>query len=759
MNRSIPILAIALGWASAALAATPAPLTTLRAISTLTNAQASQHLPVAFEATVIYYGRNIKNLDVQNDGIGIFVKVTKDFDLALGDRVLVEGETEPSFLPYVISGNVRVLRHGTLPDPIEAGFDDLVRKQDNCKLVRVHGIVHAADLVNSAIAPSAKLQLLVDGGYIDLEVESHDEVALKNLLDAEVEVLGAAGRKFDAKMQQTGVKLKLTSLSDIKVLKRAGASPWSLPITPLSGIVSGVHVRDSTQRLRVHGTITYYQPGSAVVLQNGAESLWVSTLASDPMQIGDVADATGFPETRDGLLALNHAEIQDTRIQEPIRAQPATYQQLSFWGRSILGGHDYDLVSIEGRVVTAVREATQDEYVLISDGRPFSAVYHHPPPPTSAPPMLQVPEGTTIRVTGICLVLDTNPYNDQAPFNILLRSFDDIAVVAKPSWLSVRNLMVLIGLLLALMVAGGARGWMIERRIRRQTVALAYVEQRRGRILEDINGARPLAEILQEITEMVSFKLKGAPCWCQIAEGAPLGNCIRNLSAMRIVHQEIPAHSGPPLGFLFVGFDPSTKPTAIETQALSMAAALAALAIETRRLYTDLTHRSEFDLLTDLHNRFSLEKQLSALIAEASFKAGSFGLIYIDLDRFKQVNDEYGHNVGDLYLQEAAIRMKQQIRPHDTLARLGGDEFGAIIALVRSRDDVQEVATRLERCFDQPFAIGAHLLHGSASVGFAVYPFDATTSDGLFSAAVAAMYKAKKNRREIEMEHLELEKS
>jgi len=409
--------------------------------------------------------------------------------------------------------------------------------------------------------------------------------------------------------------------------------------------------------------------------------------------------------------------------------------------------------------VTAVREATQDEYVLISDGRPFSAVYHHPPPPTSAPPMLQVPEGTTIRVTGICLVLDTNPYNDQAPFNILLRSFDDIAVVAKPSWLSVRNLMVLIGLLLALMVAGGARGWMIERRIRRQTVALAYVEQRRGRILEDINGARPLAEILQEITEMVSFKLKGAPCWCQIAEGAPLGNCIRNLSAMRIVHQEIPAHSGPPLGFLFVGFDPSTKPTAIATQALSMAAALAALAIETRRLYTDLTHRSEFDLLTDLHNRFSLEKQLSALIAEASFKAGSFGLIYIDLDRFKQVNDEYGHNVGDLYLQEAAIRMKQQIRPHDTLARLGGDEFGAIIALVRSRDDVQEVATRLERCFDQPFAIGAHLLHGSASVGFAVYPFDATTSDGLFSAAVAAMYKAKKNRREIEMEHLELEKS
>ena len=373
--------------------------------------------------------------------------------------------------------------------------------------------------------------------------------------------------------------------------------------------------------------------------------------------------------------------------------------------------------------------------------------------------MLQIPVGTTIRVTGICLVLDSNPYNDRAPFNILLRSFNDIAVVAKPSWLSVGNLILLIGLLLAVMVAGGARGWVMERRVRNQTAVLAYIEQRRGRILEDINGNRPLAEILEEITEMVSFKLKGAPCWCRIADGAPLGNCIQILSAMRIVQHEIPAHSGPALGIVFAGFDPHAQSTAIEAEALSTAAALAALAIETRRLYTDLTHRSEFDLLTDLHNRFSLEKQLDALIEQASLKLGNFGLIYIDLDRFKQVNDLYGHNVGDLYLQEAAIRMKQQIRPLDTLARLGGDEFGAIIAIVRSRADVEEIATRLERCFDEPFAVGGHILYGSASVGIALYPIDATTSDGLFSAADAAMYKEKRIRREIEAEHAEMGKS
>jgi len=175
MKRLIPILAIALGCAPDASAATPAPSNTLRAIRALTNAQASQRLPVAFEATVTFYGRNIKSLDVQDDGIGMYVSVTRDFNLLPGDRVLVNGRTVPSFLPYVISDSITVLKHGTLPDPVKASFDDLVRTKDNCcLLVRVHGVVHAADLVYSAIAPSGRLELLVEGGYIDLEVESLD---------------------------------------------------------------------------------------------------------------------------------------------------------------------------------------------------------------------------------------------------------------------------------------------------------------------------------------------------------------------------------------------------------------------------------------------------------------------------------------------------------------------------------------------------------------------------------------------------------
>ena len=259
--------------------------------------------------------------------------------------------------------------------------------------------------------------------------------------------------------------------------------------------------------------------------------------------------------------------------------------------------------------------------------------------------MNHVQLGSRVHVSGICVLDHSNPFRGDVPFDILMRTPDDIAVVARPSLLNVRNLMILVGLLLLVVLGVGARGWAIEHRVRRQTVAMALIEQRRSRILEDINGTRPLAEIVEGITELVSFKLRGAPCWCQIADGARLGNCPPKLTGLRVVESTIPSHSGPALGTISVAFDQLAKPLATEPESLSMAVALTALAIETRRLYSDLRHRSEFDLLTDIHNRFSLDKYLDRQIDEAQQNAGIFGLIYIDLDKFKQVNDIYGHQV------------------------------------------------------------------------------------------------------------------
>jgi diguanylate cyclase (GGDEF)-like protein len=751
MKKLLPVVAILLGCGMAAWAAAPAPLTTLSAIHALTNAQASQSLPVAFEATVIYSRGYEKTVFVQDGDIAIYVQPTTEIKLVPGDRILVRGETRGSFRPFVLGSSITLLHHGAVPRPVPSTFDELIRAQRDCMLVTVHGVVRTADLTLSSSRQNIFLRILTDGGYIDAGVDSDDADALKGLLDAEVEVTGAASGRFDGKMQQTGILLHVSSLADVKILKSADASPWSLPVTPMDEILSSYHVKNITQRIRVHGTITYYQPGLAIVLQSGVKSLWIRTQTVAPLRIGNEADATGFPDVQDGFLTLTNSEIHENPAYSPISPLPATRQELT------ASKHAFDLVSVEGQVVTAIRQASQDEYALVVDGYMFSAIYRHPDTPGALSPIAQIPVGSRVRVTGICVLDSANPFEREVPFNILLRSSNDIAVIAAPSWLSIGNLIRVVGLLLLIVAVVSFWGWTLRRKVRSQTAdisarikaeafqerKMAQLEKRRSRILEDINGVRPLAEILEEITEMVCFGLDGALCWCEVTHGARLGNHPAAIGNLRLVREQIPARSGPPLGALFAGFDPATPPAAMENEALALGARLATLAIETRRLYADLRHRSEFDLLTDINNRFSLDKHLDALIEDARQRAGIFGLIYIDLDQFKLVNDNYGHHIGDLYLQEVALRMKRQLRSADLLARLGGDEFAALVPAARSRAEVEEVALRLERCMDEPFLIEEYVLRGSASVGIAVYPDDGSSKDTLLSFADAAMYKNK----------------
>jgi diguanylate cyclase (GGDEF)-like protein len=750
MKNVLSQLAIAFGcisisWANAPASSPPVPLTSARAIRSLTNAQAGRGLPVAFQATVTYSSEYRRNLFVQDGNVGLFVNDTISARLVPGDRVLIKGTTASGYRPSVLSNDITVLGHAAAPKPVPATFDELVRGRFDSILVNARGVVQSADMDRPSAdhLPGITLRVLLDGGYVDAQIDSVDPQLLDKLLDAEVTITGVAGGRFDGKMQLIGIVLRVPSLANIKILKPAAVGPWQIPETPMDEVLGFYHVKNLTSMVRVTGTITYFEPGATLVLQNGHKSIWINTDSYAPMKIGDRAEATGFPAYSHGFLMLYGSAIRDSGIPEPVKPAPLTWQQLAS------SKHIFDLVSVEGQVVMEAREASQDEYVLVADGQMFSAVYPHGQTADALTPMREVRVGTRIRVTGICATDNANPFGHDVPFRILLRSSDDLQVLSRPSWFTVRHLGTLVVILLVVMLVVGARAWYIDRTMRAHLAALGYLVQRRGVILEDINNSRPLAGILERITELASVSLKGAPCWCQVADGPSLGNCPAEVStsSLRIAEHAITGHTGLPLGAVFAAFDPRTSPNAEEDKALSAAAELATLAIETSRLHSDLVHRSEFDMLTDIENRFAFEKHLDGLIDEARQTAGMFGMIYIDLDDFKQVNDLLGHHVGDLYLQQVAGHMKRQLRPGDLLARLGGDEFGVLVPAAHNRSDVEEIALRLERCFDEPFLVQDYVLHGSSSVGIALYPADAVCNDGLVSAADAAMYLAKQFKK------------
>jgi len=750
LKRAIA-LAASLGWFAAAWAAAPSPLASLQAVHALDNPQAAKALPASFDATVTYYRNDDVDLFVQNGDTALYVLAPTGANLLPGDRVHIEGKTKDSFRPFVVADRVAMLRRGTPPSPLPVQFQDLVSAQRDCMRVRLRAVVRTANMVGNKASPSIYLEALMDGGFVDVAVNSGDASALQRLLDAEVEITGVVGAKFDQKIELTGIRINVQSLDDISVLRRPPGNLQALPLTPMEEILGSYKVLDRSRRVRVRGTITYYQPGSNIVLQAGTKSLWVSTLTSEPLQVGDIADVTGFAEVRFGYLGIAHAEIQDTHTFAPIQPISIGWRDLGF------GGNAFNRVSIEGRLVRQVREAARDEFVLTAGGHLFSALYRHPLPGTAKlpPPVKTIPEGSLVRVTGIGMFYSSDSFNGPIASDLLLQSLDDIAVVARPSGMNVRNLVVLVILLLAALVAVSLRGWFLGRKLLRQTAAIAadheaiaVLERQRSQILEDINASRPLAEIIEHIAHTVSLRLNGVPCWCELAADASIhGLRPADSASLRVARLEIPARFGPPHGLFFAAFDPASHSHPLESEALATGAKLATLAIETQSLYSDLHHRSDFDQLTDIYNRYSLDRQLDDFIATASQTGATFALVYIDLDEFKLVNDRYGHHVGDLYLQKLTLRIKHQLRSQDILARIGGDEFALLLPEVRSRAEAADIFQRVERCFDHPLSIEGFALYVSLSSGIALFPENGRSKDELMRIADEAMYAAKSGKQ------------
>ena len=153
------------------------------------------------------------------------------------------------------------------------------------------------------------------------------------------------------------------------------------------------------------------------------------------------------------------------------------------------------------------------------------------------------------------------------------------------------------------------------------------------------------------------------------------------------------------------------------------------------------------DPLTGLPNRLLFEDRLERRVAQAERERKGFALIFIDLDRFKSVNDTLGHRAGDLLLKEIGARMKARLRNSDTLARISGDEFAVILHEAQTSQAAEAAATNLLSAFDKPFDLDGTLRHSGASLGVALYPQHGATADDLLMHADSAMYVAKARGR------------
>ncbi len=182
-------------------------------------------------------------------------------------------------------------------------------------------------------------------------------------------------------------------------------------------------------------------------------------------------------------------------------------------------------------------------------------------------------------------------------------------------------------------------------------------------------------------------------------------------------------------------------------QRLTGVAALAAPAIQNGQLVDQLRHKASHDGLTGLLNRVGFRQRIDAALARVGADDGRIGLLFVDLNEFKRINDLHGHEAGDELIRQAGARLSSLCRENDDVARLGGDEFAIILADVHLDEQVRAAERRVRDAFTAPFDVGGLSLSVGASVGGGIWPDDGQTVSALVRHADAAMYEDKAHSR------------
>ncbi|MCC7173929.1 MAG: EAL domain-containing protein [Bryobacterales bacterium] len=320
------------------------------------------------------------------------------------------------------------------------------------------------------------------------------------------------------------------------------------------------------------------------------------------------------------------------------------------------------------------------------------------------------------------------------------------------------------------------------------------LESDRNRVLELVAGSEPLETVLESICRLAERQTPGAHCgavvwedgrlrlgaasklpagftdafaaeagaaaaaeWSELAVRGGTVYLERTSAAPLAVQRALASNAGlagcsvtpilsrdaSPLAAFVVFREWGSGEFSAESPVLETARRLAVVAIENRRMNDRLIHQALHDALTGLPNRLFFEERLARAVEEARRHNWLLAVLFIDLDRFKQINDTLGHSTGDLVLRQAAGRLAEAVRKNDCLARLGGDEFGLLLTELNDGNDARRVAQKLLAALSPPFQVASGEFFLSASIGISLHPRDGQDAATLQSNADAAMYLAK----------------
>ncbi len=284
----------------------------------------------------------------------------------------------------------------------------------------------------------------------------------------------------------------------------------------------------------------------------------------------------------------------------------------------------------------------------------------------------------------------------------------------------------------------------LEDRIRSERKSGDDLERSRNRALEMMAENRPLPDTLAQLAAMVEGQCAGAICSVVMSRDGALGGDSSSQATDEIAGCTSPIISGTglELGAMVVHFRDGSRNT-LDPDIMRMACRLAGIAIEQRQLTERLEYQAQHDSLTGLPNRLHLLELLAKRLLDAESRNGLLAVFFIDLDRFKQINDTLGHLIGDRILVQVAERLKRLLHADDVAGRMGGDEFTVILSNPPDQEFVFRAARQFLQSLRAPYLVDQLELFVTASIGISFYPQDGADAATLLQKSDLAMYSAK----------------
>jgi len=470
-------------------------LTTAAAVRGLSVEEAQQRTPVRLRGVVTFFDENLYSRFIQDETAGIYLRESTNTPaLVPGQLVEVEGTSSPGeYAPIIEPERVVVVGEAPLPSPKPVTYEQLASGKEDSQFVEIAGIVRWVHLDETS--QNHLIEIATGGGRLLVYARELPVHRTEELLDSTVRVRGVCSTLFNQRRQLFAIRLMVPRPADLVIESPAPRDPFSIATRPIDSLLQFAPQETYGHRVKVAGTVIYYEPGLALFIQEGEQGVEIQTRVRGPLQIGDRVEALGFASQGDYTPVLQDAvfrQVAAGAAPEPARVTP---------DEALKGTYDCRLIQVTAKLLDRAVHGS-DRYLILQDGDAIFYAYLKQPDGQDAFAGLE--NGSRIRVTGVCRIEPGEWWAGEdwraKSFRMQLRSASDVLLLQVPPWWTLRRVLWIAAALGFVTLA--AIGWVmvLRRQVTERTRQLEVqiqerqraerqreIEQERARVAHDLH--------------------------------------------------------------------------------------------------------------------------------------------------------------------------------------------------------------------------------------------------------------------------------